>query len=625
MKLIRILARHSIVPLLACAALSHTPAALAAGPAQEADGVDVFADHCAVCHAVPSDEKIPPVDALMKMDANKIVSALTDGPMRLEGKKLTPAQRTAVAEFLSGGKVKETVVSTSDICKANPAITDPAGKPMWTGWGRTVENTRYQPDPGGLTVTNVPKLKLKWAFGIANTTQMRSQPAVFAGRLFFGSATGVIYSIDARTGCTYWTHKAPAGVRTAISIGKVKEKNGKSGYALYFTDGKAAAHALDAQTGKELWATTVDTHPAAVGTGSPTLYDGTLYVPVTGVSEESTSARPDYECCTFRGSVTALDAETGKVKWKHYTVPKPEPRGKSSTGKQLWGPAGVGIWSAPTVDPKRGLLYVGTGNAYAGPPVKTNDAVLALDLKTGKMKWSKQLLARDIWIFGCDPSTTGGDKNASENPNCPKDIGPDFDIAASPILTKTSQGRDVLIITQKSGMGFELDPEHDGKVIWQYHWGPGSPKGGVWGASTDGTNAYFGVAGQDQPNPGGLRAINLVSGQQAWFAPPQKTLCKRSPSCGPLQAAAITTIPGVVFSGSQDGGMRAYAARNGKLIWTFDTNQTFDTINGVTAHGGSIDGPGPVVAGGMLYVTSGNGGYFGRPGNVLLAFTVDGK
>lgn len=601
--------------LLGCAALAV--AAPASFAAEAPDGVDIFANQCASCHAVPSDEKIPTMATLMSFDANTIVAALTEGKMRLQGQKLSADEKKAVAEFLSGGKVKEQIESAANICKANPPISDPESQPQWTGWGRTVTNTRYQPETGGITAANVGKLKLKWAFGIANAMSSRGQPAVFGGRLFFGSATGVIYSIDAKTGCTHWTYQADAGVRSAISIGPAKD-----GYALYFSDAKANAYALDASTGKKLWEVEVDTHPAATGTGSVTLYDGVLYVPMTGVSEESTSAQPNYECCTFRGSVTALDAATGAVKWTYYAVPKPEPRGKSSTGKQLWGPSGVGIWSAPTIDAKRGLLYVGTGNAYSDPPVKTSNAVVAVDLATGTLKWSKQLLRGDIWIFGCDPST-GGDQNTGDNPNCPSDVGPDYDISASPVLTTTPEGKDVLVVTQKSGMGFALDPDDQGAILWQYHWGPGSAKGGAWGTASDGKLAYFDVPGQDTSAPGGVHGVDLASGKQVWFTPPPALLCSPpSVGCSAVQNTAITAIPGVVFAGSHDGGMRAYAAADGKILWTFDTNRNFDTVNGVKAKGASIDGPGPVVAGGMVYVTSGDAGPFSRGGNVLLAFTL---
>ncbi len=619
MKLTEILSRSA---LFATLALSVASSASAAGSAAGADGVDVFGDHCAVCHAVPSDSKMPSVDALMKMDANRIVSALTDGPMRLEGAKLSAEQRTAVAEFLSGGKVKETVISNTNVCKANPPVANAADQPSWAGWGLTATNTRFQQDTGGITAANVGKLKLKWAYGIANTTQMRSQPAVFGGRLYFGSQTGVVYSIDAKTGCTHWTFAADGAVRNAVSVGPLKA--GGTDYAVFFSDTKANAYALDARTGKKLWQVKVDMHPASVATGSVTLHDGVLYVPITGISEESTSSQPDYECCTFRGNVSALNAATGKEIWKYYTVPKAERRGKNSKGVQLWGPAGAGIWSAPTVDDKRGLVYVATGNAYAGPKVPNSNAVIALDKKTGKQVWSKQLLAGDIWIYGCDPGSAGGDPDAGKNPNCPMPLGPDFDIAASPVLTTTPEGHDVLVIAQKSGMGWELAPEN-GTILWQYRVGEGAAKGAVWGAATDDRNAYFANAGQETKEPGGLYAVDLSSGHLVWFAPPDPTLCKRGLGCYEVQSAATTVIPGVVFSGSQDGGMRAYATKDGAKLWTYDTNRPFDTVNGVTANGGSIDGPGPVVAGGMVYFTSGNGTFFGHPGNVLLAFSVDGK
>ena len=601
--------------LIGCAAVAV--AAPVTFAAEAPDGVGIFADQCASCHAVPSDGKIPSMATLMKFDANTIVTALTDGKMRLEGQKLSVAEKKAVAEFLSGGKVQEQIASATNICKANPPISDPASQPQWTGWGRTVANTRYQPETGGITAANVGKLKLKWAFGIANTMASRSQPAIFAGRLFFGSATGVVYSIDAKTGCTHWTYQADAGVRSAISIGPAK-----GGYAIYFSDAKANAYALDASTGKKLWEVKVDTHPAATGTGSVTLYDGVLYVPMTGVSEESVSSRPDFECCTFRGSVTALDAATGAVKWKYYTVPKPQRRDKTSPGVQPWGPSGVGVWNTPTVDEKRGLLYFGTGNAYSGPPVNTSNAVIALDLSTGTLKWSKQLLKDDIWVFGCDAQTSS-DPKAGDNPNCPKDIGPDYDIAASPVLTTTPEGKRVLVITQKSGMGFALDPDKEGAILWQYHWGPGSAKGGAWGTASDGKYAYFDVSGQDTNAPGGVHAVDLATGHRVWFTPPPALLCSPpSVGCSAVQNTAITAIPGVVFAGSHDGGMRAYAAKDGEILWTYDTNRSFETVNGVKAQGASIDGPGPIVAGGMVYVTSGDAGPFSRGGNVLLAFSV---
>jgi polyvinyl alcohol dehydrogenase (cytochrome) len=172
-------------------------------------------------------------------------------------------------------------------------------------------------------------------------------------------------------------------------------------------------------------------------------------------------------------------------------------------------------------------------------------------------------------------------------------------------------------------VGYALNPDRRGRLIWEYRWGRGSPVGGVWGATTDGQQVYFAVADQLSPAPGGLHAVNLVTGQRAWYVPPQTPVCASGPGCSPAQSAALTSIPGVVFSGSADGAMRAYASDSGKILWTFDTNRDFATVNGVKADGGSIDGPGPVVAGGMLYVTAGNAGFVGTPGNVLLAFGLD--
>ena len=234
---------------------------------------------------------------------------------------------------------------------------------------------------------------------------------------------------------------------------------------------------------RQLWSRKVDEHRAARATGAPTLYDGRLYVPVSGVSEETAAAMPDYECCTFRGSLTALDASTGEVVWKTYTVDEPRPRGKSSSGKQLWGPAGAPIWSAPTIDAKRGLIYAATGNAYADPAPRTSDAIVAFALDTGKIRWVNQIMP-DVWILGCDQQSTGNPE-AGENPNCPENVGPDFDFSASPALVTRSDGRDVLVVTQKSGVGYALNPDRRGKLLWEYRWGRGSPVGGVWGATIE--------------------------------------------------------------------------------------------------------------------------------------------
>jgi polyvinyl alcohol dehydrogenase (cytochrome) len=333
-------------------------------------------------------------------------------------------------------------------CQMAVPMANPSEGPRWSGWGADLGNTRSRTaEQAGLTETDVSKLKLKWAFGIPDATQSRSQPAVAGGRMFFGSAPGTVYSLDAKTGCILWTFKAQAGVRTAVSVGPYKGAGGNSGYAVYFADANAVAYAVDAENGRQIWTRKLDDHSAARSTGAPILHEGRLYAPVAGVPEENAAARPQYACCTFRGSLSALDANTGEVVWKSYTIAEePKPRGKSTTGTPLWGPAGAGVWSAPTVDVKRSSIYVATGNGYADPPQLTSDAVVAFDLETGKMKWASQVTPNDVWILGC------GGRGQAPNPNCPEKVGPDFDIAASPILATVSGGRDLIVVPQKSGV-----------------------------------------------------------------------------------------------------------------------------------------------------------------------------
>jgi polyvinyl alcohol dehydrogenase (cytochrome) len=349
-------------------------------------------------------------------------------------------------------------------------------------------------------------------------------------------------------------------------------------------------------------------------TGSPALYDNRLYVPTS--SYEEGGKPPGYACCTFRGAIVALDARTGEVIWKSYTIAEaPHLLRAYADGTELRGPSGGAIWSAPTIDVKRGALYVGVGNTYSGAAQPTTDAVLAIDLKTGKLRWSRQMAPSTPDVFGCAP----GDVNCGER------AGPDFDFGASPILAHLPNGRELIVAGQKSGVAYALDPDRKGEQVWRYRAGGGSGLGGIqWGIAADTERVYVPVAEIYNPTPGGLHAVDLATGTRAWYAPPETPVCgKPGRACSGAQFAAVTAIPGVVFSPSNDGAVRAYSTADGRVIWTFDTNRTFQTVNGLLATGGSMNGPAPVVAGGMVYVSSGYGVFGLRPGNVLLAFTPD--
>jgi len=528
--------------------------------------------------------------------------------MRPQGSRLSGAERRAVAEFITGKAIAGDVSGAlTGRCSTPAPLQDFAKTPQWTGWSPSTTNTRFQPAEGaGLTPADLQRLKLKWAFGFPDASVAWSHPTVAAGRLFIGSQNGTVYSLDAKTGCIRWTFSASGGVRTALAVAPA----GASRLVVYFADTAANAYALDADTGRTLWVRRVDDHPSARITGSPTFFEGRLYVPVSSY-EESQGADPQYPCCTFRGSISALDAESGAVEWKTYMIAEtPQRRGTSGAGVPLWGPSGAGVWSPQTIDANRRLLYVATGNAYSAPATSSSDAVVALDLATGAIRWTRQVTANDVYVSSC----------RAGNPNCPESVGPDFDFGSPPVLARAG-GRDVIVIGQKSGVAFAMDPEKNGEILWQYRAGLGSALGGIeWGAATDGEHAYFAVSDIQTKQPGGLHAVNLATGTRAWFTAPPAPTCGSVPGCNGAQSAAVTAIAGAVFSGSNDGSLRAYSTSTGEVLWEFDSNREFTTVNGVPAKGASMIGPGAVVAGGMVFVNSGYGAFGSRPGNVLLAF-----
>ena len=602
-------------------------AAHAQSPAVKAQGEAVFKRICSVCHlslVATSNGSAPPGPAahaiprelLHRFSPEQVVTALTSGKMQAQGSILSADEKKAVAQYVTGQELGAThqvlEVGPGKLC-ANPApMGDPASSPSWNGWGNGPQNLRAQSkEAGGLTAADLPRLKLKWAFGYANVSAARTQPAIVGGRLFTASDNGAVYALDPRTGCTYWMFKAGAGVPTALRVAPYK-----GGQAVLFGDRKANAYAVDANSGKLLWTVKVDQHPNAAITAGPAFHDGKVFIPVQGVGEEGAGIHSKTGCCTLRGSVSAIDIDSGKVLWKSWTVlQEAQLRGKTKDGVPVYGPSGVGIWDSPTVDAKRGVIYVATGNAYSEPAQPWSDAVLAMDMATGKVRWASQVLPTDIWAMGCDA------KNPADS-GCPATLGPDYDFSASPVLASVN-GHDLLVLPQKSGMAFAMDPDHEGKILWKYRIGQGSGLGGQWGAAAIDGKAYFTTADVLDATQGGVHALNLADGSVVWAAPPPHGLCAGHLGCNTGQGAAPTLIPGALLTNSMDGGVRAYSLKTGKIIWTLNTNKEFQTVNGVPGHGGSLDGGSPVVAGGMLYISSGVGSFVGSPGNVLLAYGLD--
>jgi polyvinyl alcohol dehydrogenase (cytochrome) len=598
-------------------------------PSSAPDPADFYRRSCASCHDGGAD-RAPNREAFQAMTPDRVLAALETGPMVSMAVGRSAAERRAIAEFLTG-KTFSSALNTDPapqaMCTSKEAF-DPASGPRWNGWGVTTNNTRFQDAAlAGLTAADVPKLKLKWAFGFPGDLQSNAQATIAGGRVFVGSAGGKVYALSAATGCVYWFFDTGAPMRAAISVARVKTPSGMQ-YAALFGDGAANVYAVGAETGKLLWKTKVETSPVARITGSPTVYDGRYYVPMAS-SEEGAGTTPTYECCHFRGSVTALDAGTGKIVWQTYTIPEaPFPTTKNKIGTQLWGPSGAPVWSSPAIDARRNALYITTGNNYSDPPSKTSDSFMALDMKTGRILWTKQMSQSDAYVSAC---------RLPDKTNCPESKGPDFDFSASPILVTLSNGRRALVAGQKSGIVHAVDPDKQGEIIWQTRVGLGGTMGGVqWGSAADQSNVYVALSDigrimltysnftdADTKRGGGMFALKLDTGERVWYTPPVG--CGSRPRCSPAQSAAVSAFPGVALSGSVDGHMRAYSTADGTVLWDVDTVRPYETVNGVAARGGSLDGPGPAIGGGMVYFNSGYHTAGGAPGNVLLAFSVDGK
>lgn len=626
--------------MAAAAALSVHGAAAA-----QSDGKAVFEARCQTCHEPAVDRAPSRADMAQRPQAD-IIRSLTNGLMKPMAEGLSAADIQAVAGYVSqvgaaranapatGAEMPQIAlrtgaIGTNPICASHPPIRATPGD--WASTGLDDPSTRFQRRPG-LSAADVPKLKVKWAFSMTGG----GQPTVVGDWLFVTNRSGHFFAMDAKSGCVHWTvddlvaRTTPMVVRSAIS---------PSGWATFVGQSDRIVRAFDAQTGKELWRSPVlDQHPVGVLTGSPIVAGDRLLVPISSI-EEAAAMSKAYACCTFRGSLAALDLTTGKLLWKTSMVPEPARNVREKdNGLMVTGPAGAAIWSAPSVDRKRGLAYVVTGDSYTDVDTVGADAVVALDIKTGKIRWRDQVTEKDNFVMGCGRNSTSG--------NCPTPLGPDFDLGATPVLVPIKGGKTVLVAGQKSGLVYGFDPG-TGKRLWVSQLGVGSALGGImWGIGADDRYVYVPMSdlgvifGEGRPGAPvakpGLSALDPATGKIVWHTPAPKATCiyaadKGKPSrCMRAQPAAPAIIPGFVFQGALDGWFRAYDSDTGKIVWDDSTTaRTYDTLNGIKGQpGGGIDGMGPTVANGMVYILSGNNGAarVGSNGvNVLLAYSVDGK
>jgi polyvinyl alcohol dehydrogenase (cytochrome) len=629
---------------LALAGVSAIAAAAQAQPAAPS-GQTIYETRCKSCHEGGA-PRAPTRADLGQRAPGDIVQALTGGIMVPMAQGLSDADKQAVAAYLtsaapsatSQAAARPTGTEMPQVAVKGPSAPDPmcvtnppikAGPSDWASMGVDDASSRFQRHPG-LNPADVPKLKVKWAFSMTGG----GQPAVVGDWLWMTNRSGKFYALDAKTGCVHWVVNDLVSRTTPMII---KSPISPSGWLTVVSQSDRIVRAFDAQTGAQIWKSAqIEAHPVSVLTGSPVIAGDRLIVPISSI-EEAAAMSKSYSCCTFRGSVAALDLKTGKLLWKTSMIDEPMKtiRDKDSGGK-VQGPAGAAVWAAPSIDKKRGLAYVVTGDSYTDVDTNGDDAIVALDLKTGAVKWRRQVTEKDNFVMGCGPSSQSG--------NCPSPMGPDYDFGATPVLKSLPGGKQVLVAGQKSGIVYGLNPD-TGALIWKTQVGMGSALGGVeWGIGANDTHVFVPISDMVQlfspitasKSKAGLYALDPATGAIVWSAPAPVAPCvyasdKGKPShCARAQPAAPAIIPGLVFQGGLDGWVRAYDDKTGKVVWEDSTtSRTYDTVNGIKGQpGGGIDGMGPTIANGMVYITSGNNGAarIGSNGvNVLLAYSVDGK
>lgn len=600
-----------LMPLLVLLAAALAPPSLSSE-----EGAALYSGYCARCHD-GTVAKAPPTTMLAIMSASSILRAMESGVMQSYAAGLTERERRALAEHLTGGDLSAEAGPVPAPRCDDPRAHVPSGSGV-VAWGVTLGNQRhFGSEETSLSVEDLPSLKLKWAFAYPEAVRARSQPAVAGNTVFVGSQNGSVFALDRESGCLRWTFSTIAEVRTGIVVGE-PDSEGKA--LIFFGDIVGNVYAVNAQDGTLAWRDRPDDHPSLTLTASPALHKGVLYVSLSSL-EVTEAADPQYACCTFRGGVAAYRASSGEKLWLGRTIEEPlDVFGTNAVGTELLGPSGAPVWNTPAIDPKRGLLYVGTGENYSSPANGTSDAIIAFSMNTGEMVWHQQMTAGDAWNIGCE---------VPGRINCPKEDGPDYDFGAATIIARDIDGKDLLLAGQKSGEAYALDLDNDGDVLWRRKLGRGGIQGGVhFGMAADGDVLYVPMSDFDggprwpgTPRPG-MFALDAATGETLWYVE-HDDRCRGRDFCQPGISAAASSLPGGVIAGAMDGILRVYDRDSGDIIWELDTAVEFDAVGGRSARGGSMGGAsGPVFSGNMLFLNSGYGIYEHMPGNVLLAFEL---
>lgn len=447
------------------------------------------------------------------------------------------------------GRLIGTAVAVTLLTAATPAAAE------WPVYGHDLANSRNA-GTDGPALAQIPTLKEAWRFKSPDA-DFTGTPVVSDGVVIAGNYAGTVYALDAVTGKVRWTRNLgqPIDASAAIENGRV--------YVPVARVGAPRLVALSLRDGHVRWSRVLTRQADASAYGSPTYWRGRVFIGTSGPNGDDSHAR---------GTVVALDAKTGALRWRTFTVPR--------------GHDGGAVWATPAIDAATGRLYVGTGNAYHAPAAPTTDAVLALNARTGAIVRHYQAIA--------------GDTFAPDNP-----AGPDADFGASPNLIRGPSGRPLVGEGAKDGVYYALD-RGSMKPVWKRSVGPGSGIGGFVGSTAyDGTRIYGSNALTSQ-----VAALGR-GGDTKWT----------SADGGSTDFSPVATANGVVYSMSSSGVLSARHAKTGTVLKRISLGAP--SFAGISTTGGAVyvavglgpppmpapqgTGPGAIVALGDTSRSGGDG------------------
>jgi len=631
----------AVIALVSCSTPAEPPAApaqvataapIAATPVMQASphpGEAVYKQRCASCHDNPEATRAPSRATLARMASGNISNALIAGKMIAQGVGLSSADVSYVSDYLSEAAAVSDDWITAMRCPADRATPKLTATPTVVAFGFDQQNHRnLSYAQAGMKPGDLTNLEVAWVVAFPDAVSMRSQAAVVGNTIFLpvGESKNRLFAFDVSDKakpCIQWVHNGERAFRTSTGYGVRKD-----GVPIVMVgDIGGWTTAMDARNGQKLWITKTGLFDASTSTATPVLVGDNVIAP-SSQYEIMMAGQDHHLCCKLHGGVSAVDAVTGKIVWQTGTMEDAKPIRDRGDGQMLWGPAGAPIWNSPSIDLKRNRLYVGTGEANSAPAHPNTDALMSFDLTTGKILWSHQATADDVFNVGCGPN--GGGKNCTTNT-----VFRDVDFGASTILTTQPGGKDILLAGQKSGTVWALNPD-DGKVVWRTDIGTGGPNGGIhWGIAVDDTHVYAPISYPGRSIPAqtvpadlkpGLYAVNLKDGSIDWkmevkpdCTPERK---KFVPRCDALfgLSGAPTVIGEYVVTGGLDGRVYVVERKTGKLAAQWDTARTFESINGIEGNGASVDNASIIAVNGLLLMNSGYGLFGQGAGNVMIAY-----